>query len=343
MLVANAAHGGFRIVDAFSRIVRLGEGVAATGALSEAAMDRTVDALKVCAQKMMKRGATRRRCIATQACRSAGNGAAFLARVRDETGIDFEIITPEEEARLAVAGCADLVDPQADAAIVFDIGGGSTEISFLARRETDARGGGGAALDLVAWLSIPFGVVTLSEKYGGAALSRDAYAAVISDMKEEIRRLDPPADVAAVFQDGRGHLLGTSGTVTSLAGVHLGLPKYRRDLIDGLWLTAVDARSVSERLRAMSLEGRAGEPCIGGDRADLVVCGCAIFEAILDLWPCERIRVADRGLREGVLAGLIEEDRRRAAKRRRAKTRARRRAAKRKEAGEPDRDKNGDA
>ena len=312
LLIAAPRGRGLRVVDAFSRIVRLGEGVATAGALSDAAMARCIDALKVCADKMIRRRVTRKRCIATQACRAASNGEAFLERVRAETGLVFDVITTEEEARLAARGCADLVDPDAEAAIVFDIGGGSTEISFLDDVASGTR-------KPSSWLSMPIGVVNLSERWNGREMTAETYESLVQSVCEEIGRARPPADIARVFERGAGHLLGTSGTVTSLAGVHLGLERYRRDAVDGLWLTAAEARGASERLRAMSYEARRAEPCIGEARADLVVCGCAILEALLRVWPATRIRVADRGLREGILAGLMEADRRKARRRRGAK------------------------
>jgi exopolyphosphatase/guanosine-5'-triphosphate,3'-diphosphate pyrophosphatase len=306
LLIAAPQKDGFRIVDAFSRIVRLGEGLAASGALSEAAMARAIDALKVCAEKIERRGATRIRCIATQACRSASNGREFLDRAAAETGLKFEVITPEEEARLAVDGCADLIDPTARAALIFDIGGGSTELSWVRPAVAGKR-----RAEIIAWHSIPIGVVNLSERYGGRELSVESYAAIVLAIRDEIAAFGDPASLASHFASGGAHLLGTSGTVTSIAGVHLALPRYRRDAVDGLWLSDEEVRSVSDRLRAMSFDERAAEPCIGQDRADLVVCGCAILEAVLAEWPAARIRVADRGLREGVLAGLARGRRRR--------------------------------
>lgn len=304
LLIASPRGRGFRIFDAFSRIVRLGEGVAATGELSDEAMARTLDALRVCADKVARRGVVRMRCIATQACRSASNGAAFLDRVAAETGLRFEIITPAEEARLAVTGCGDLLDHDAPAGLIFDIGGGSTEISWVRPRIDN---GSARTPEILAWTSMPLGVVNLSERYGGREMPRDAYAALIDALRADIAAAGDPAGVAGIFAQGRGHFLGTSGTVTSIAGVHLRLPRYRRDRVDGLWLSADDVREVSERLRAMSYEERASEPCIGVERADLVVCGCAILEALLLEWPATRIRVADRGLREGILVGLVQE------------------------------------
>lgn len=298
LLIASPRGSEFRIVDAFSRIVRLGEGLSQTGVLSEAAMERTIDALKVCAEKIDRRGAAHVRCIATQACRGAENGAGFLKEVERQTGLSFDIITTEEEARLAVAGCADLLDEEAG--LVFDIGGGSTELSWVRRKE-----GGGA--DIAAWTSLPFGVVSIAEKWGGREMSAETYAAVVADVRKSVAEVGDPAAMKTIFENDGAHLLGTSGTVTSIAGVHLGLSRYRRDRVDGLWLTIDDAKAVTAKLGAMSFSERASEPCIGEERADLVVSGCAILEALQAEWPATRIRVADRGLREGILADLARQ------------------------------------
>ena len=327
LLIATPRGRQFRVIDAFSRIVRLGEGLSQTGALSDAAMDRAVEALKVCADKVEKRGVTRGRYIATQACRAASNGDAFLERVQSETGLEFEVISTAEEARLSVSGCADLFDPAAEAALVFDIGGGSTEVSWVrpvagdapSPREPDKA----PTLEIVSWLSLPIGVVNLSEHWGGGDVDENTYEAIIESVRERMRAYDEPEGLRDVFERGGAHFLGTSGTVTSIAGVHLELPRYRRDLVDGLWLTAEDARAVSERLRLMNCEERAEEPSIGRERADLVVCGCAILEALLREWPVSRIRVGDRGLREGILSGLASQTsnrRRRRRKKKRADT-----------------------
>lgn len=316
-LLIAAPHGReLRIVDAFSRIVRLGEGVATSGVLCDAAMERSLDALQICARKMAQRGVTHARCIATQACRSAQNGVAFLARVEKETGLQFDIVTTQEEAALAVAGCAELIDADASAALIFDIGGGSTELSWMKRN-------GDGAFDLAAWTSIPFGVVNISEKYGGRALTDSAYENAVGEVRAALNAFGDPANLRDVFHAGDAHFLGTSGTVTSIAGVHLNLPRYRRDKVDGIWLTTGQARAVTARLNAMTLSERADEPCIGPDRADLVVCGCAILDALIRDWPVERIRVADRGLREGILAELAAKahKRRRRRRSRAAKTR----------------------
>lgn len=304
LLVAAPRGRGLRIVDAFSRIVRLGENLSRTGALSQAAMDRTIDVLKICAEKIEARGVTSLRCVATQACRGASNGDEFLARVKEETGLTLEIIGPGEEARLAMIGCRDLFDPQADAVLVFDIGGGSTEISWIRNPSAGEARANSAEIDFVAWSSLPFGVVSLAEKWDGREITRDTYNAIVEEVRQAVAAVGDQHNVLPAFKQKRAHVLGTSGTVTSLAGIHLKLDRYRRNLVDGLWLSRNDAKVISEKLRAMSFEERANEPCIGQERADLVVCGCAILEAILLEWPSERIRVADRGLREGILSEL---------------------------------------
>ncbi|OFX01196.1 MAG: hypothetical protein A3E78_01270 [Alphaproteobacteria bacterium RIFCSPHIGHO2_12_FULL_63_12] len=317
LLIASPRGRGFRVFDAFSRIVRLGEGVSSTGALSAAAMERTLDALRICAEKIERRGVIRQRCIATQACRAASNGEAFLVRVREETGLDFEIITPAEEARLAVAGCVELYDFEAKAGLIFDIGGGSTEISWVTPGAATGSGKGARrSVDMAAWTSMPIGVVSLSERFGGREMSREGYDEVVRFVRAAIADFGDPGGLRELFEAGDGHYLGTSGTVTSIAGVHLGLKRYRRDAVDGLWLNDVEVREVTQRLREMSYDERAEEPCIGVERADLVVCGCAILDALLHEWPATRIRVADRGLREGILVGLAREQNRSRARKR---------------------------
>jgi len=290
--------GPFRVVDSFSRIVRLGEGLGAGGRLSDDAMRRTIGALAICAGKMKGWHVGKSRAVATAACRQALNGTEFVARVRRETGIALEIISAEEEARLTVASCAPLFDHEHDMALVFDIGGGSTELVWLALE-------GGGVFRPVHWISVPLGVVGLAEAFGGHEVSPEGYEAMISHVMRAIEGagLPPGWDPRALAQ--RTHLIGTSGTLTILASLHLGLERYERARIDGLWLQPDEIMLVSGALRAMSYEERAGHGCIGRQRADLVVPGAAIFEAIWRLWPCARLRVADRGLREGMLLALM--------------------------------------
>ncbi len=300
LLVARANGGGFRVIDAFSRIVRLGEGVNATGVLSEAAILRTLDALKVCAAKIAHRGVTRARYVATEACRRAGNCESFLDRVRQATGIAIETITTEEEARLAVNGCASLLDPTLPYALVFDIGGGSTELVWLRLPPDPARDP-----EILGVVSLPFGVVTFTERYGGDAIAGEDYQSMVDEALAAMADFARRHDIAAVVAGGGVQMLGSSGTVTTLAGIHLGLPRYNRNVVDGSTLLFADIRAVSQRLAAADFAERAAHPCIGTERADLVVAGCAILEAICRLWPVQRLRVADRGVREGILFDLL--------------------------------------
>jgi exopolyphosphatase / guanosine-5'-triphosphate,3'-diphosphate pyrophosphatase len=303
LLVAHPTRDSFRVVDAFSRIVRLGEGLGRTRRLADAAMDRAIGALRVCAMKLAHRGDVRTRLIATEAARTAENGDEFLARVKRESGLVLEIIDRETEARLAAHGCAPLLDPAADGAILFDIGGGSSELAFLGGAKTVDRGPPVAPMR--AWVSLSMGVVSLAERHGGEAVSRETFESMV---KEAVPLVETFAKRAGANGAQNYHLLGTSGTVTTIAGVHLELPRYDRRQVDGVWLCARDVNAVVERLLATSYAERVAHPCIGVDRADLVLAGCAIFEAIRRVFPCERLRVADRGLREGMLVELMRAD-----------------------------------
>lgn len=300
LLIAQPSDDGFTVVDAFSRIVRLGEGLAATGRLSDAAMERAISALSVCADKLCRRNVALVRSVATEACRRASNGRDFIERVYNETGIALEIISPEQEARLAVMGCHALLEPGDGHALIFDIGGGSTELVLI---ESEGAGKIPRVLD---WYSVPWGVVSLTEVSQNELSSSEARLAAYAGMRNRV--LEAFAPFAARIADVRrtpGRLLGTSGTVTTLASVHLGLPRYDRRAVDGLIVPADEMRTISTRLASLSLAERVQLPCIGHERADLVVAGCAILEAILELWPAERLGVADRGIREGILRSLI--------------------------------------
>ncbi len=301
MLIARANPTGFRVIDGFSRIVRLGEGVGASGALSEAAIVRTIAALEVCARKMDRRGVSRMRGVATEACRRAANCGVFLDRVAAATGITLDIISSGEEARLALAGCLPLLDGAARRVLVFDIGGGSTELVW-ARHRADG------PPEVVASTSLPCGVVTLAEEWGGDRIPRQVYEAMVDRVRGLLAPFEAELRLDGAATTGDVQMLGTSGTVTTLAGVFLELPRYDRAKVDGLWMSFADVEAVSERLLGLDYAARAAIPTIGSERADLVVAGCAILDAIHRTWPADRLRVADRGLREGMLLEMIEAD-----------------------------------
>jgi exopolyphosphatase/guanosine-5'-triphosphate,3'-diphosphate pyrophosphatase len=309
LLVATPSGGrGFRIIDSYSRIVRLGEGLSQSGLLSERAMERALGALGVCADKIRRRRATHVRAVATQACRIAANGPQFLAEVETRTGLRLAVITPQEEARLAVTGCLDLIDPAAKAVLILDVGGGSTEISWLDMRDDGWRCGRGRVQrpPVAAWLSMPVGVVSLTERFPhGEAGDLAGFRAMVEAVKAELGRFAGAERLRALFGDDQCHLIGTSGAITSLAGLHLGLARYDRSKVDGLWMTRDACEAVATRLAGLTVAERGAQPCIGPDRADLVLAGAAILQAVQECWPCARVRVADRGLREGLLLSLM--------------------------------------
>ncbi|MFK3777916.1 Ppx/GppA phosphatase family protein [Agrobacterium sp. NPDC089420] len=305
LLIAQPTRPGqFRVVDAFSRIVRLGEGLVSSGRLSDDAMDRAVEALKVCSAKLSGRPIRRMRLIATEACRAASNGEEFLARVTRETGLKLEIISRETEARLAVSGCASLVGREARSVVLFDIGGGSSEIAVIKVGENRSNR---LANHITHWTSLPVGVVTLSERHGGRDVTPDVFAAMVREVEGLLDAFHCPPLAPQIHHEDF-HLIGTSGTVTTLAGVHLDLPRYDRRKVDGLWLSDAEVTAMQDKLLAWDFAGRAANACIGPDRADLVLAGCAILEAIRRRWPARRMRVADRGLREGLLTDMMADD-----------------------------------
>lgn len=303
LLIARPSGENFTVIDAFSRVVRLGEGIAQTGRLGDAAMERTLSALRICADKLVRRNVYLARSVATEACRRAANGVEFIERVRRETGIALDIISAREEARLAVLGCHVLLEDGIGPAMIFDIGGGSTELVLIESTDTVPR--------ILDWQSVPWGVVSLTECCGAEGTEPDQRRHRYERMRNLVREsfaafATRTASTRERAQAGGAlRLLGTSGTVTTLASLHLDLPQYDRRAVDGLIVPASSMRDISSRLSTMSIGERRELPCIGRERADLVVAGCAILEAILDLWPSVRLGVADRGIREGILRSLI--------------------------------------
>ncbi|GAA4022727.1 hypothetical protein GCM10022280_24260 [Sphingomonas swuensis] len=303
LLIARPTGEGFTVVDAFSRIVRLGEGLASSGRLTDGAMDRAVEALGICAEKLRRRRVGLARSVATEACRRAANGRHFAERVRRETGIVLEIIPPQEEARLAVLGCHKLLEPGDGPALIFDIGGGSTELVLVEPGE-----GEDAPPRIKAWWSAPWGVVSLTESEGREAIEGADRVSAYSRMRERARHAFARFSELLPEDKENIRLLGTSGTVTTLASVHLALPSYDRRAVDGLHVPIAAMRDISTMIAEMDFEQRSGLPCIGSERADLVVAGCAILEAILDIWPADQLGIADRGIREGILRSLMARD-----------------------------------
>jgi len=309
LLIAKPHENSFRVLDGFTRIVRLGEGLTATGRLSDAAMERTMDALRLCRNKLREHQPARMRLIATEACRSASNGPEFIARVERELGLSLEIVDRQTEASLAVTGCADLIEETSAGALMFDIGGGSSELAWLDFRGGRPRRQGRMSSSIRSWQSLPVGVVSIAERFGGIDVTPALFEEMVQFVAGHLRQFRGREKLRQMIAEHPVHLIGTSGTVTTLAGLHLGLERYERQKVDGLWMNRPDVDATMNALLAMSFDRRVAHPCIGKDRADLVLPGCAIFEAIRREWPADRVRVADRGLREGILISLIDADR----------------------------------
>jgi exopolyphosphatase/guanosine-5'-triphosphate,3'-diphosphate pyrophosphatase len=309
LLIGAPAGASFRVLDSFSRIVRLGEGLHRTGRLSPEAMERALAALRACAERLARRKLRGLRAIATEACRRAHNGAEFLARVRRETGIAIDVISAREEAELAVDSCAPLLGRNYRRALLFDIGGGSTELAWVRLTDGGARAGNDATEpaqpSLIGYLSLPVGVVTLAERFGTGDVGPEEFAAMVEDVAARLHGFEQVHCIAHEIRCGGVQLLGTSGTVTTLAGVVLGLTRYRRAEVDGAVLSGEDADRAVATLQALGREGLVRHPCIGAERAEFALPGCAIFAAIRRIWPAPRVVVADRGLREGMLLRMM--------------------------------------
>ena len=306
MLIGTPCGVGFRVIDSFSRVVRLGEGLHRSGRLSECGMERALEALQCCAGRLARRPVRGLRAVATEACRQAENGAEFLGRAKVVTGLPLELISPREEATLALESCAALLVGTARRALVFDIGGGSTELAWV---RIDPCG----APVMIGYMSLPVGVVTLAERFGAAADTAAGFRAMVAEIVARLAGFEHVHCIGREIRQGEVQLLGTSGTVTTLAGQALGLPRYHRALVDGTVLSAAAATGALDRLRALGREGLCTHPCIGPERAEFVLPGCAIFAAIWQTWPAPEIIVADRGLREGMLLRLIRSQRGRRA------------------------------
>jgi exopolyphosphatase / guanosine-5'-triphosphate,3'-diphosphate pyrophosphatase len=304
----DAAHrGGLKVLDSFSRIVRLGEGLTASQDLSQEAIDRTIDALMQCKRKLDKYIPTHARFVATEACRRARNSEHFLAEVKEKTGLTIEIISGEEEANLAFMGCASLLKAQPAHAMVFDIGGGSTE--FMRVEVEGERPPHSPLLPhrVVDWFSMPHGVMNLSERFGGASFTEIYYEEMVAYLSDRLSRFDKDGSISEAVKNQQMQLLSTSGTVTTLAAIYLGLPKYERARIDGITLPVAKLKQAIEVTLNMRASERFNHPCIGSDRSDFIISGCAIFDAIASLWPIKDITIADRGVREGIIMSLLTE------------------------------------
>ena len=306
LLIAEPWGKTFRVVDSYSQIARLGEGLVETGRLSDASIERALSAAQAIRSKLDSNKVRHVRCVATEACRKAENGHELVRRLKKEARLSFKIIGPKEEARLATIGCHDLMDADAKSVLVIDIGGGSTELSWVNARVARDKGFQGLVerAPIQNWTSLKLGVVTLSELFDHLP-EEESFPEMLKHAQEKIHEWAGTPSVRAAMSAKTGHLVGTSGTVTCLAGVYLKLDKYRRDKVDGAWIPRDDGMDVISRLKGLGIEGRAQLPTIGDERAKLMLSGCAILQALWDAFPASRMRVGDRGLREGLLLSMM--------------------------------------
>lgn len=326
LLIAQRNGSYFRVRESYSQLVRLGEGLAESGVLSDQSMDRTISALTEIRKRLKRRKVNKVRCIATQACRQASNAQDFVRRIQSETGLSFKIISGAEEAHLAAIGCHNLIERDANLVMVLDIGGGSTEIAFLDPSKMDARDLQRLVrkTPIKAWRSFPIGVVTLGDRFAaersgsgeGFQAMYDYARALFEDWKKGQAMSDDIKHASA-------HIIGTSGPVTLLAGVHLELTSYNRDRVDGCWMSRAESKAVIDRVVDTAPEARGKFPTIGAERAGLMLPGCAILSAALDTFQAPRLRVADRGLREGLLLSMIHSTKKKRRRRKPAPAKAR--------------------
>ena len=299
LLIARPEPGGFKVVEGFSKIVRLGEGVSNSGTLSDMAMGRALEALESCAERIIQRGVSHGRYVATEACRVAENGEQFLLKVEKEVGLRLEKISSREEAELTLIGCIPLLDPKFCYALTFDVGGGSTEVSWV---KVHSKMGP----EIIDGVSLPCGVISMSERYGGPEIPATNYELLVDEIIELLRPFDKKNMINNAIERGVVQMLGTAGTVTTISGVQMGLKRYNRALVDGSWLNFEAVYDICNKLVNSSFVERASYSCIGKNRAELVVAGCGILQAICNTWPAGRLRVADRGVREGILFKLSD-------------------------------------
>jgi exopolyphosphatase / guanosine-5'-triphosphate,3'-diphosphate pyrophosphatase len=308
LLVARIEGQSFRVIDSFSRVVRLGEGVQSTNLLHPDAIERTLEALRICQAKIIQNQASRIRAVTTEACRRATNSSELVQRALNELHLKIEVISAEEEARLALAGCGGVLNSRIPYAIAFDIGGGSTEVMWLKitepRRLHRRRF---PVIEVIDYISLPYGVVTLSDRYHNDSTSSKIYQEIRTNISKQLIEFSHKNNIYEHLERRKLQMVGTSGTVTTLAAINLGLERYDRKIIDGVYLNICDIHNISKMIFELAPEERSQHPCIGTGRSDLVVMGTAILEGICDTWPLLKLRVADRGVREGILMDLVQD------------------------------------
>lgn len=297
LLIGKRTPQGVQVVDSFVRVIRLGDELATKGHISKEAIKRAVSALSICAKKIKSYSVARGRYVATATCRMASNREEFLRTILTKAGLDLEVISTAEEARLSIMGCADLMDSSTRYAIAFDIGGGSTEVMWLELFPNKLP-------EIIEWISLPLGVVTVADRLRQHSSPEECLLNIRKFVAKEVKSFCDKAYIYPQLVKNNIQLIGTRGTVTTLAALHKNLDRYDRLKVNGVLLTPDIIKRTVSNLYGMSVEKRLLHPCIGPLRSELVLGGVAIFEGIYDVFPINPVRVADRGVREGILLDL---------------------------------------
>jgi exopolyphosphatase/guanosine-5'-triphosphate,3'-diphosphate pyrophosphatase len=290
LLVADTAADSWRVVEEAQRVTRLGEGQAATGALGLVPMARTAATVADYVRRAEALGATRVRVTGTSAVREAANRAEFVARIESVTGLALEVLSGEDEARLTLLGVRSGLPDLGGRFVLFDIGGGSTEFVV-------ADGDG-----LERALSLRLGVVGLAERHlDGGRLVPARWAA----LRAEVAAALEPAVPGALGLVNAARLVGTAGTVTTLAALDLGLAAYDAGRVQGHVLRRGAIERLLARLGGLTLAARAALPCLEPGRADVLIPGIAICLAAMERLGFDALTVSDRSLREGILCEIL--------------------------------------
>ena len=296
----------WKVIDSFAKVVRLGEGMYSHDELSHDAIERTMEALSICRKKLDKYNMHSMRAVATEACRRATNKEVLVNRAREELGLNLEVICAEEEARLALKGCSAILDSRIPYGIVFDIGGGSTEVILVRLKRENKRSPGYAVpFDVIDSISIPYGVVTTTEAVDLADNQEYVHKMLHEKITDMLSEFVSKNKIIELIKNNEIQVAGSSGTVTTLAAYHLGLAQYERRLVDGMTISYEDLHIVIEKIFAMDKQGSLEESTVGFGRADYVLTGSVILKALCEVIPAKTMRIADRGVREGILIDLM--------------------------------------
>jgi exopolyphosphatase/guanosine-5'-triphosphate,3'-diphosphate pyrophosphatase len=317
-----------KVIDSFAKIISLGEGIKQTGVLSEEAIERTIVALRACKKKLDSHRIYKMRAVATEACRQASNTKSLIERVNSEIGVDLEVISPQEEARLVLKGCSGVISDEKNYGILMDIGGGSTEVVWLKINKGMTR----PTISVIDSISLPFGVVTISDTYTHSKNNQEIYTVLRKNILSTIDTFMKKNNIRTNFSKGDVQVITSSGTTTTLGSLTLGLSTYDRSSVDGKDFSSKKIVEVGEELLSRYLSSTPTTVKLGKEknfitnkffdhvldksseefkifaynRMGLLAAGVVIINSILESIGDCLVRIADRGVREGILYDLMD-------------------------------------